>query len=69
MKKIISEEKHKEKFSSLNDKCDLQNQNNWTFLLYIIRITLSAFVLFALKSFLLAQAIAFAIFSLLVLIM
>ena len=67
MKINVSETQHETTFIAMTENLQLRKNNNYTFLLWMIRIFLSTFLLFVLKSSAKAQTFAFCIISLIVL--
>ena len=66
LNKIITEKRHNTMYSALNENLEFKDNNNLTFLFYVIRIYVSSFFLFVLKETLIGQAISFFSVSIIV---
>ena len=66
LNKIISEKRHNTFYSALTDNLDFKDNNNLTFVFYVLRIYASGLFLFILKETLMGQVISVFIVSLIV---
>ena len=68
LNKTIKEKRHNTLYSALTENLDFKDNNNLTFLFYVVRIYASEIFLFVMKGTLIGQAISIFTISLIVIL-